>query len=252
MTHQTAEFGRANGTAADERLRRELACALRWTARLNLHEATANHFSVASSDDGSEFLLNPRGLHFSEIRASDLVAVDAGIARDHDRLDPTAVAIHGAIHRRNPQVRCVLHLHAPHATAVSCLADPVLPPVDQNAMRFFERVAIDRDFDGMGLGEEAERLSRLADGQQPIVLLGNHGVIALGESVAEAFDRLYYYERACENWLKVLATGRAFRVVDDAIARRTAEQWADYPGLGHDHFNALMRILDREAPDYRL
>lgn len=229
----------------------ELACAFRWTARLDMHEATANHFSAAVSDDGHEFLINREGFHFSEIRASDLAHVNSHASERPEGLDPTAWAIHGAIHRNNPGVRCVLHTHARSATAVSCLEDPVLPPIEQNAMRFYERVVIDTGFNGMGLDEEAERLSRLADPQTPILLLGNHGVIALGDSVAQAFDNLYYFERACETWLTVLATGRRASVVEPEVARLTARQWDSYPQFARNHFDALLRILDREEPEFR-
>jgi ribulose-5-phosphate 4-epimerase/fuculose-1-phosphate aldolase len=233
------------------RTRAELACAFRWTARLDMHEATANHYSAAVSDDGHEFLINREGFHFSEIRASDLAHVDSRSAEQPEGLDPTAWAIHGAVHRNNPDVRCVLHTHARSSTAVACLADPVLPPIDQNAMRFFERVAIDSGFNGMGLDEEAERLSHMASPGTPILLLGNHGVIALGDSVAQAFDNLYYFERACETWLTVLATGRAVSAVDSDVARMTARQWQDYPEFASNHFDALLRILDREEPEFR-
>src|SRR5690625_1508798 len=118
--------------------RQELACALRWTARLDMHEATANHFSAAISDDGRQFLINPAGLHFSAARASDLLIVDSLAVSQPAGIDPTAWAIHGAIHRHNPDVRCALHVHAHYATALSCLQDPTLPPIDQNTMRFFK------------------------------------------------------------------------------------------------------------------
>ncbi len=239
------------GSQASAVARAELACAFRWTARLDLHEATANHFSAAISDDGREFLINPEGCHFSEIRASDLVAVDSRYAAQPEGIDPTAWAIHGAIHRNNPSVRCALHTHAHYATALACLEDPVLPPIDQNTMRFFERVAIDPEFNGMGFDEEAERLSQLADGRVPILLLSHHGVVALGDSIAQAFDNLYYFERACQTWLTVLATGRAYRQVAPSVARRTARQWQDYPEFARKHFAALMRILDREEPEFR-
>ncbi|WP_435106426.1 class II aldolase/adducin family protein [Arhodomonas sp. AD133] len=238
-------------TPSTNDLRAELACALRWAARYDLHEAVANHFSVATSDDGTRFLVNPAGRHFSEVRASELVEVDADAAEQPNGVDPTAWCIHGALHRRHPQHRCVLHTHAPAATALSCLQAPQLPPVDQNAMRFYERMAVDTEFDGMGLGEEAERLATLAGGDIAIVLLGNHGVIALGETVAHAFDNLYYFERACRTYLDALATGRPLRLPPPAVARRTAEQWLAYPGLAEDHFAALMRMLDREEPAFR-
>ena len=241
----------ARETATVARLRSELACAFRWTARLDMHEGIANHFSVTVSDDGGRFLMNREGRHFSEITAGDLAMVDArGNERPED-IDPTAWDIHGAIHRRRPEVRCILHTHAPSATAVSCFEDPVLPPVDQNAMRFYERIVVDDAFDGMGLDEEAERLAEVVDPAAPIVLLGNHGVLALGDSVAQAFDNLYYFERACATWLTLLASGRPVRAVSPEVARRTARQWAAYPDFARNHFDALMRILDREEPSFR-
>lgn len=237
---------------ADQRaLREQLAAALRWTARLDMHEAAANHFSVATSDDGQRFLINREGMHFSEIRASDLCHVDGTDRVRPEGIDPTAWAIHGAIHRNNPSIRCALHAHAPYATALSCLDNPVLPPIDQNTMRFHERVIVDDQFNGMGLDDEAERLSRLASATVPILLLCQHGVIALGESVAQAFDNLYYFERSCRTWLTVLATGRAYREATPEVARRTAHQWQAYPAFAQHHFDALMRILDREEPEFR-
>lgn len=231
--------------------RQELACAFRWTARLAMHEATANHFSLATSADGREFLLNPEGTHFSEMRASDLVQVDSRGDTRPDGIDPTAWAIHGAIHRHNPAVRCALHTHSHYATALACLQDPTLPPIDQNTMRFYERMVIDSQFNGMGLDAEAERLARLADNEAPILLLSQHGVIALGDSVAQAFDNLYYFERACRTWLTVLMTGQPYHLAEPDVARRTARQWESYPAFARKHFDALMRLLDREEPEFR-
>lgn len=231
--------------------RAQLACAFRWTAREGMHEATANHFSVLTGE-GESFLINPGGMHFSEIRASDLLEVDPHDRTSAQGVDPTAWAIHGAMHRQGQQVGCILHVHSPYATALSCLETPRLPPVDQNAMRFFERVVVDDGFNGMGLGDEAERLGQLA-GRAPILLLGNHGVIATGSNVARAYDNLYYFERACRSYLIALASGLPLRCVSDEVARRTAEQWDDYArhGAPEMHLAALMRLLDKEGVDYR-
>ena len=232
----------------------DLACAFRWAARLGLHEAIANHFSLAVSDDGRQFLINPYGKHFSEISASDLILVDADDPATLDRPDApdiTAWALHGALHRNQPQARCVLHTHSKYATALACLADSRLPPIDQNCMRFFERVVIDEGFDGMGLGLEAERVSQLLD-DKPILLMGNHGVMVAASSVAQAFDDLYYFERACETYLTALATGRPLRIANDEVARKTARQWQEYPDFAERHFAALRRMLDRQEAGYRL
>lgn len=238
---------------AHAQARVELACAFRWTARLGMHEAIANHFSLAVSEDGRRFLINPYGRHFSRVRASDLLLLDADDPAALQRPgapDITAWALHGALHRQHPHARCILHVHSKYATALACLADSRLPPIEQNAMRFFERVAIDEGFDGMGLGDEAERVSRQL-GDKPILLMGNHGVLVAAPSVAQAFDDLYYFERACELYLTALATGRPLRIASDAVARKTARQWLDYPDFASRHFAALQEILDEQEPDYR-
>ena len=149
--------GRGVGSGAEELSHRDersaLAAAFRWAARLEMHEAVANHFSLAVSDDGGQFLINPYGRHFSRMQASDLLLLDtkeepSGLG---DRVDPTAWCIHGAMHRNVPQARCILHVHSKYATVLATLQDSSLPPIDQNTMRFYGRVAIDEGFDGMGL-----------------------------------------------------------------------------------------------------
>ena len=129
--------------------REDLAAAFRWTARLNMHEAVANHFSLAVNESWSKFLLNPIGMHFSEICASDLILIDANDTEtmsQHNAPDPTAWAIHSALHRNNPKARCILHVHPKYATILSSLDDKEMKPIDQNTMRFYERVSIDMDF----------------------------------------------------------------------------------------------------------
>lgn len=237
---------------AFQREREDLACAFRWTARLNMHESVANHFSLAVSDDGRQFLVNPYGRHFSRMRASDLLLLDATEEPEGlgDTIDPTAYCIHGAMHRNNPQARCVLHVHSRYATALATLKDTSVPPIDQNTMRFYNRIAVDDGFDGMGLGEEAERLSTRL-GNASVLLLGQHGLMVVGDTVAKAFDELYYFERACETLFTALSSGRELNIASHEVAEKTARQWEDYPDLGEKHFTALKEILDEKEPDYR-
>jgi len=234
-----------------------LAAAFRMAARLDLHESVANHFSYAVSEDGGRFLINPFGRHFSTLRASELLLLDAhddSSIDEANRPDPTAWAIHSAMHRNAPQARCVLHAHSKYATALAAVQADGLPPIDQNSMRFFNRVSLDDGFDGMGLDDEAERLTTRL-GSNPILLMGNHGVMAVGETIAKAFDNLYYFERACETFLTALASGIPLRRVSDAVAEKTARQWEDYihrVGLGEAFLKEIRVILDREEPDYKL
>ncbi len=231
----------------------DLACAFRWTARLNMHEGVANHFSLTVADDGSQFLMNPNGRHFSRVRASELLLLDAHDPATMDRPDapdPTAWDIHGALHRQVPTARCVMHVHSKYATVLSTLKDSTMPPIDQNTMHFYEQIAYDDGYDGMGLGDEAERLATKL-GDKKILVLGNHGVLFANDSVAQTFDDMYYFERACETLITAYMTGRKLAVVSDAVARKTAQQWQDYATLPGSHFRALKEILDQEEPDYR-
>lgn len=232
----------------------ELAASFRWFARLGMHESVANHFSVAVSDDGRYFLMNPRGIHFSRVRASDLLLLDAEdrSALDlPDAPDPTAWFIHARMHRLLPQARCLMHLHPRYATALSALEDSRMLPIDQNTMRFYDRVAYDEAFGGMALSdEEGDRLAGVI-GARNVLMMGNHGVLVAGLTIAQAFDEMYYFERACETLITCYQTGRKLRVVSDNVARVTASQWADYSQLSFDHLRETMKILDAQEPDYR-
>lgn len=234
--------------------RRDLAASFRWFARLGMTEGVANHFSLAISADGRRFLMNPRGRHFSRIRASDLIVCDAddpATMERPDAPDPTAWHIHGRIHARNPHARCVMHLHPRYATALSALADSRMPPIDQNTMRFWNRLVIDEGYEGMGLSDaEGDRLAGLVEGGK-VLLMGNHGVLVASPTVAHALDEMYYFERACETVMLCYATGRPLRVAPDHVAETTARQWAEYPDGDTLHMAEVRAILDAEEPDYR-
>ena len=233
--------------------RAQLACAFRWAARLDMHEAIANHFSLSVSEDGTRFLMNPDGRHFSRIRASELLLVDARdprILEREDAPDPTAWGLHGAVHRNCPQARCAMHLHPHYATVLASLADGTMLPIDQNCARFFNRVAVDDGYGGMALEDEAERCTRVLSDKR-IMLMGNHGIMVTAPSVAQAFDELFYFERAARTLITAYMTGQPLRVLPDEVAEKTARQWEEMPGFER-HFRELRKILDEEEPDYRL
>lgn len=255
MSGGAAEWQAATLAIDDEaRARADLAAAFRWTARLGWHEAVSNHFSLALGDGAdAPFLIQPRGRHFARVCASELLKIGPGgeVLAGAGPPDPSALHIHGSIHRNVPGARCVLHTHMPHATALACIDGGRLEPCSQNALKFYERVAYDTDFAGMALDDdEGERLARmLAD--KPVLFMGNHGVTVVGRDVVEAFDRLYFLEKACETQVLAMATGRPLRRVDDDTARRTRDQWEAYPDLAANHFAEIRAILDAESPDYR-
>ena len=232
-----------------------LAAAFRWAARLGMHEAIANHFSVALSDDGKRFLLNPVGRHFSRVRASELLLLDAGRPETFSGAhapDPTAWYLHAELHQRLPHARCILHTHMPHTTALCCLKDFEFLMLDQNACRFHQRIAYDRDYSGMALeAAEGERVARLLGPGKSVLFMGNHGVIVVAPSVAQAFDELYYLEKAAQLQVLALSTGRPLALIPDAVAALACAQWNDYPtSFSELHFNELKSILDLEEPDY--
>lgn len=233
----------------------DLACALRWTARLNMHEAVANHFSLAVNEDGTHFLMNPNQRHFSRLKASDLLLIDAN---DPDTLsgpnapDPTAWGLHGSIHRNVPHARCIMHVHSIHATVLASLADSTLPPIDQNTATFFNRTVVDSHYGGLAFEEEGERCAKLlSDPKHKVMIMGNHGVLVIGDSVADAFNRMYYFERSAETYIKALWTGRPLRVLSDEIAEKTAREMEVFPGFAEGHLAELKAILDEEEPAYR-
>ncbi len=232
----------------------ELAASFRWTERLGFHEAVANHFSLAVNDDGTKFLMNPNQMHFSRIKASDLLLLDANDPETLDRPgapDPTAWGLHGSVHRRCPHHRCVMHVHSIHATVLASLADSRLPPIDQNTATFFNRYVIDESFGGLAMESEGERCAtQLADPKKKVMIMGNHGILVMGDSVADCFNRMYYFERASETYIRALQTGQPLRVLSDEIAEKTAQELEDYPGQSDQHLSELMAILDSEGSDY--
>jgi ribulose-5-phosphate 4-epimerase/fuculose-1-phosphate aldolase len=233
----------------------DLAAAFRWAVRLNMHEAVANHFSLSVNDDGTQFLINPNQRHFSLIKASDILLIDANDPSTMDRPDApdkTAWGLHGAIHRNCPHARCALHVHSVHATVLASLADSVMKPIDQNTAIFHNRHVVDDGYGGLAFEEEGERCSQLLqDPKVKVMVMGNHGVMVIGDTVGDAFNRLYYFERAAETYIKALWTGQKLRTLSDEIAEKTAQEIEDYDDQAGKHFADLKEILDREEPEYR-
>ena len=244
--------GRHNLTHWTERS--DLACAFRWTARLGMHESVANHFSLAVNDAGTQFLMNPNQKHFSRIKASDMLLIDADDPRSTtgpDAPDPTAWGLHGSLHRLVPHARCAMHVHSIFATVLASLQDSRLPAIDQNTAIFHDRMVIDNVYGGFAFEAEGARCAALfADPKKKVMVMGNHGVLVIGATVAETFNRMYYFERAAETYIRALQTGLPLRVMDDLIAEKVAVQTENYSGFDVNHLNELKAILDAEAPDY--
>jgi ribulose-5-phosphate 4-epimerase/fuculose-1-phosphate aldolase len=234
--------------------RADLAATFRWAARNNWHEAVANHFSASVSEDGSKFLMNPNGRHFTRIKGSDLLLLDAndpGSATGPHAPDPTAWGLHGSLHRYVPWAKCALHIHSKYATVLASLSDPVLPPIDQNTCMFYNRIVYDLDYGGLAFEDEGERVcGLLTDPAKKTMVMGNHGVMVIGETIGEAWNTLYYFERACETYILALQTGQPLKVLSDNIAEATAAEIAAYTDVVDNHLRELRLILDEEGSDY--
>ncbi|MEP3439510.1 MAG: class II aldolase/adducin family protein [Hoeflea sp.] len=237
----------------ESQLRIDLAAALRLAAYYDWHEGVANHFSAAVSPDGKRFLVNPRWKHFSRARASELLLVDADdpdTMKREDAPDPSAWAIHSAIHRRVAHARVVLHLHPPYATTLATLKDPSIKPVDQVTARFFNRLAMDMEFGGIASEEaEGERIAATI-GNHSSVMMANHGVTTVAPTIAEAFDAMYHLERAARTMVLAYSTGQPLNVMNDELAESVAREWDVYKDAEFSHFAEMKAVLDRENPGY--
>ena len=232
----------------------DLAATFRWTERLNMHEGVANHFSLAVNEGGTQFLMNANQIHFARVTASNLLLLDANdpsTLEGPDAPDPTAWGLHGSIHRLCPHARCVMHVHSIHATVLASLADSSLPPIDQNTATFFNRYVVDDHYGGLAFEEEGTRCAALlSDPKVKVMIMGNHGVLVIGSGPADAFNRLYYFERAAETYIRALQTGRPLRVLSDEIAEKTARELDDYPGQAEAHLREIKALLDAEGSSY--
>jgi ribulose-5-phosphate 4-epimerase/fuculose-1-phosphate aldolase len=230
----------------------DLAAAFRLAVRMDLHEGVCNHFSFMLPD-GKQFFLNRYGLHWSEVTSSNLLALDAegNVLEGEGEFETTAFHIHSRIHLANPRAACVLHTHMPHATALTLLENGRLEMVEQNALRFHDDIAYDDTYNGLVVDNaEGDRLARVL-GSKRVMFLANHGVIVVGPTIAEAFDLMYYLERACRLQILARSTGGKLKPIRDRVVRETYRRLlADAPKYAGAHFTALKRILDREEPDY--
>ncbi|MFM2478672.1 class II aldolase and adducin N-terminal domain-containing protein [Celerinatantimonas sp. MCCC 1A17872] len=236
--------------STEEQIRIDLAATFRIVAHLGMHEAVANHFSAAVSEDGKKFLLNPKWKHFSRIRASDLLLLDADDTsnKEHKDVDATAWSIHGQIHQRMPEVRVVLHLHPVYTTAISALKNPAILPIDQNTARYFNRVSFDTMYGGMAdTDEEGARLAALLANNHRL-MMGNHGVMVTGNNIGVAFDDIWTLERACQILVTALSTGQPLNVLSDEVAEKTAQDWEGIPDFSRQHFEEMKEIIIRQDP----
>jgi len=236
-------------------LRLDLAAAFHLAVANNLHEAIANHFS-AVLPDGQHFLVNPFGLHFSEITAANLIVcdLDGKVVRGDGEPSASAHHIHAPIHRLVPRARVLLHTHQPYATALTMLADGRLEWALHTSCRFYGRVAYDTDYDGVALSDTVGARMAGILGDADVLFLGNHGVITAAPTVAQAFDDLYFIERAAQTQILAMSTGRPLAQLSSELIEQVAAQTRyERFELGYieRHFAAQKRLLDAGGGLYR-
>jgi len=228
----------------------DLAAALRTANRQGLSEGICNHFSMDIG--GGRFLVNPLGKHWSELTASSLLIADfdGNVVEGDGVVEDTAFFIHSRIHKNCPQATVVLHTHMPYATALTIVEGGRLEPCEQKAIRLCKTIVYDEDYQGLALDNaEGDRMAaRLGDNR--ILFLASHGIIVTHRTIPEAYDDLYYLERACEVQVIARQTGLPLRRLPADVLRNTEEQFEGDRQSAPLHFAALKRILDREEPDY--
>jgi ribulose-5-phosphate 4-epimerase/fuculose-1-phosphate aldolase len=240
------------------RLAREnLAAAYQIANKFEFNEGIDNHFTLAVPEQNDQFLLIPYGLHWSEVTASSLLVVNAKGEKLEGEgfVEPTAFHIHSSIHSARPDAACVMHCHPPYPLALCMIEDGRLEFADQNACRFFDRIAYDDDYSGGALDEEEGTRIAHALGDKDILFMANHGITVTGNSVAHAWEQLYFLNRACYAQILAMSTGRPLKKIPESMVQ-SVRQEIDSAGSGaaanyHRHFEALKRLIALEQPNYK-
>lgn len=245
--------------AAERRVRVELAAAHRIANNYGYNESIFNHFTVSVPGKPERFYVIPFGTHWSEARASDILEVDydGRVIVGTGEVEKSAYCIHAPVHRLAPDAACVFHTHMPYASAFTRIENGRLEPTGQTEAGLSDLCAYDDAYSGLAFTvEEGERLAGVM-GDKKILFMANHGVLVIGNSVSETFDRLYHLERACQVQMYAMWTGRPLKKLSAEVVAKTREGFKTAPHYGGKapwelHFEALMRGLDRNQPDYKL
>ena len=236
----------------DEREARiELAAAFRIAVQLDFHEGVSNHFSMLVPGREDRFLINPLGLHFSEVTASSLAVVGIDGTPISGTAPSTGIGIHSPIHRLCPQATVVLHTHQPWTTALAMRDELRLAPISQTSLQFTDRVVYDERYEGLADLDEGERLAKVL-GEHDVMFLRHHGILVAGPELGAAMDDLYMLEKAAQ--LQVLASGLGpLTPIRADTIERTRSQFTGEGMLewGRMHWAAMLRMVERTQPDFK-
>lgn len=231
----------------------DLAACFRMAARLGMHEGICNHFSFVVPGRDDLFLVNPYGWAFAEITASRLLVCDfaGNVVAGQGVPEATAFYIHARMHKNVPRAKAAFHTHMPNATALAMVEGQPLLWAGQSSLKFYGRTLVDEHYNGLALDErEGDRIAG-SMGDADIVFMKNHGVMVVGPSIAEAWDDLYYLERAAEAQRLAMSMGRPLKVVPPELAQRTYEQMREGDReSARLHLESIKRLLVRDEPDF--
>jgi ribulose-5-phosphate 4-epimerase/fuculose-1-phosphate aldolase len=233
--------------------RRQLAACFRLAALHGFEEGVCNHFSAMVPGRDDLFFVNPYGYAFGEITASRLLICDfdGNVVDGDGEPEATAFYIHARVHKLLPRVKAAFHTHMPNATALCLLDGPPLLWLGQTSLKFYGRTAVDEHYNGLALDDaEGDRIAG-AMGEADILFLKNHGVMVAGATIAQAWDDLYYLERAAEVQLRAMSANRPLKPVPHDIAQRTYEQMrAGDAESARAHLASGMRQLRARGIDF--
>lgn len=239
----------------EQEVREHLAACYRLVAHYGWDDIVATHISARVPGTHDQFLINSYGMTFDEITASSLVRVNlAGEVIDgsHRPVNPAGFVIHSAVHEAREDAGCVMHLHTRDGVAVSAL-EKGLYPLNQTALIIYNDVCY-HEFEGIAL-DLSERARLQKDlGDRNLMLLRNHGTLTLGKTVASAFMRMYYLERACESQAQALGMHVPIHYPADEVIAKVMRQASPERleiSAPQTVWPALLRKVDRLYPDYK-
>ena len=258
MDVRVAAENRRNYSPEEWQARVDLAAAHRLAYMHGFSEGIFNHLTFAVPGRTDRYYQIPFGTHWSEVTASTFMEVgidDGEVKHGSGDVERSCYCIHAPIHKAVPQARAVFHTHMPFASALTRLEDPRIKEIGQTETGLMGKIAYDDEYTGPALEpEEGRRLAGII-GDKTVLFMANHGVTTVGNTIAEAYDRLYYVERAAQVQIYAMWTGQPLKRLPAAVVEKTTRDIGGsryYTGLtpADRHFGALKRILDRNEPDY--
>ena len=247
-----------NYSTEEWQARVDLAAAHRLAFNQGLSEGIFNHLTFVVPGNADRYYQIPFGTHWSEVTASCFMEVgidDGKVKRGEGDVERSCYCIHAPIHKVLPQAKAVFHTHMPYASALTRLEDPRIKEIGQTEVGLSGAIAYDDEYTGPAVDPaEGARLARVI-GDKQVLFMANHGISTVGASVAEAYDMLYYIERAAQVQIYAMWTGQRLKQLPEPVVEKTKREYKDEnlytgPTPAQRHFDALKRMLDRKEPDY--